>query len=271
MKQNIKAFTVAELVIVIAVLGIISATVAMSSIKSAPNDKLLKFRKAHMMLTKGVEELSGNKVFYTQGDFSKKADGSIVPHLKQDGIDYFCDTLSTMLAAEKVNCAGIKSTPYSFYEYQEDNKGKITPDCASTKNPKALDMECSCNLIKHLLNGDFPYRSKIVNADNITFAFPLGVDFYNISQKAEEGGTCFGSDIFYQPVCVSLEEFNMDINNDSSVDELDYFACEKALRESEDYEKILNYTPFAYGVRRDGKIILGEKTQQWLKRLSKDN
>ena len=88
------AFTLAEIMIVLAVIGVLTAVLLPVAINSTPNENVMKFKKAHNTLLTTVRELVNSDKYYLDGDLGTRADGNPI----YVGTDwraarrYFCQT-----------------------------------------------------------------------------------------------------------------------------------------------------------------------------------
>lgn len=93
------AFTIAEIIIVLTLVGII-ATILLPSIKSAiPDENVARFKKSHIALHNGIKELVTSDKYYLNGDLGVKRNGELV-----DNAGYLCQTLVDTLQAKGAIC-----------------------------------------------------------------------------------------------------------------------------------------------------------------------
>lgn len=74
--------------IVLSVIGILSAILLPVALHSMPNDNLMKFKKAHNTLGTVIKELVTSDKYYKDGDYK-----------------YFCNTFADMLNTKQINCS----------------------------------------------------------------------------------------------------------------------------------------------------------------------
>ena len=67
-----KGFTLAEILIVLTVIGILTAILLPVAFQSAPDENVMKFKKANSTLGTIVRELINADKYYANGDFGIK-------------------------------------------------------------------------------------------------------------------------------------------------------------------------------------------------------
>ena len=147
-----KAFTLAEVLITLTVIGIITAVIIPVAIHSKPDENIMKFKKAHNTLYQVISTLINSDEYYLDGDLGAKPDGSIV-----DSATYFCETFSDVITVKKANCTKRGDYHNSYWAIEQ---------------PKA-DIDLSCLLAQKS------------NVDEITLAD--GVLFYEGSTAVHFG------------------------------------------------------------------------------------
>ncbi|MBR5304795.1 MAG: type II secretion system protein [Candidatus Gastranaerophilales bacterium] len=95
-----KALTLAEIMIVLVVIGIFSAVLLPIARNATPDNDLAKYKKNSSALLLAIKELVHSDEFYADGDLGLKADNTSV-----DDPKYFCKTLAGVLTTKTVNCS----------------------------------------------------------------------------------------------------------------------------------------------------------------------
>ena len=72
------AFTLAEILIVLVVIGVITAILLPVAIQSSPDENVMKFKKGNATLGKVISELVNNDKYYADGDLGKYPNGNDV-------------------------------------------------------------------------------------------------------------------------------------------------------------------------------------------------
>ena len=208
--QTKKGFTLAELMIVLAILGVIAAILTPLAFNATPDENKLKFKKAYYTLQRATDAVL-NSDNYPEGDMSKVSDPAKT----------FCYTFSDMLNTMYDNCEGsnaLVTNSGAAYIYDPSN---------STTSLDTLDSYCSVGLVSDPLESGTNNLPKFITQDGI-FWWGFDYDFDSV-------GTIVNNiRVDYNIVCVDV----------------DGEGGEGA---------------FAFGIRNDGKVIVGNKARAWLK------
>ena len=86
-----KAFTLAEVMIVLTVIGILSAILLPVAINSTPDKNILKFKKANQTFMTMMREFASSGEYFTPGNLNMKPDGSSGSHV------YFTESIVDFL------------------------------------------------------------------------------------------------------------------------------------------------------------------------------
>ncbi len=241
--RNLRGFTLAEVMIVLTVIGVLTAILLPVARQSMPNEDLMKFKKAHNTLGTVIRELVTNDKYYLDGDLGVKPDNNLV-----NSATYFCETIADVLNTKSVDCSDVDEGKDHMHLHLAIIGGV---DNTQSEKEKA---DALCKL--------YP-KSEIITSDNITlysvsphhhFAihyqdeYPDVRLFGNPGQwgdkfEADEDGNPTGLgenvnnfDVIYKVFCIDIDEIN----------------------QGED--------PFGYGIRADGKILTGARAEEWLKK-----
>ncbi len=210
--KKIKAFTLGELLIVLAALGFIAMMIVPSIQSVRPDDSLLKFKKAYYNLHK-ITNAVVNSENYELGDLADPRNIGTSTAARM-----FCVNFSQLLNVRTVNCT-VTAAPTSFVL-----EGGMGDERAS--NIGNLDGLCA----------NYPNPPKFITQDGVVwwgfnYGFTVPSNNPNNGQRAD-----------YAVVCMDIDGQIFDSeNNDVSV------------------------PAFAFGIRNDGKIIMGERAQNALR------
>lgn len=97
MKKNF-AFTLAEIMIVLVVIGVLTAVLLPAARNIMPDENVVKFKKAHNTLTSAVREVVTVDKYYRDGMLNQKQ-----PSGTTDS-EYFCNTLADIMNVRTSNC-----------------------------------------------------------------------------------------------------------------------------------------------------------------------
>ena len=231
MKQ--KAFTLAEIMIVLTVIAVLTAILLPSARNAMPNEDLMKFKKAHNALYSAIQELVNSDKYYLDGDLGIKIDGSEV-----DSPTYFCETLADVMSTKEVNCKDSFSNEPTETWDAHFNQNWLLHGGSMTSFKSEMDNQCEqFATFEH---------NEIVTPENFTY--------YNYAPKYT-----FSHGDFKQTTCISdgtscisfIPQGMLTIYKVFCLD-IDGIGKGKA--------------PFAYGIRGDGKILNGARADEWLQK-----
>ena len=100
--RKYKGFTLAEVMIVLTVIGVLTAILLPVARQSMPDENLMKFKKAHNTLGTVIRELVTSNKYYKDGDLGVMPDGILV-----NNATYFCETIADILNVKTVNCSNV--------------------------------------------------------------------------------------------------------------------------------------------------------------------
>lgn len=233
MKKKMKfknAFTLAEILIVIAIIGIIVSMLLPAAKNIIPDKEVMKFKKANNAFTSAIRELANSDKYFTPGDFGLNKDGGLVSDSKQ-----FCHALADVLSTKSVNCSdrndGYNGSTVMNVENDDGTSLNLPnsvsvgsnayelPDCYCKQNTGAgAEIITSDGVTIYTVNPNWHFGSKIPDSK--------GKRLFNLCSKHKR----------YKYYCIDID----------------------GIGEGED--------PFGYAVRADGKVILGSRAQAWLER-----
>ena len=236
MKKNIfKAFTLAEIMIVLTIIGVITAILLPVAINSSPDENVMKFKKGNNTLGTVIRELVNSDQYYANGDLGIKPDGTLIDGTHEGDYKYFCETFADVVSVKDVNCFEDKISAWIDIDVADKNN--------LLKNKKLIDKDCTDTQEKLT-------KPEITTTDNINFwitspNIPFGV---TIKQAHENFGVNISTSNIRQFVdylspsgfIYSYKIFCMDIDG---------------INKGED--------PFGYGIRADGKIFTGARADEW--------
>ena len=253
-----KGFTLAEIMIVLAVIGVLTAILLPVAINSSPNEDIMKFKKGHNALLSAIRELVNSDKYYLDGDLGIRANGTMIDGTHDGDVTYFCETLGDIINSETIECseyslsvgqsyvtAGIRSgtdltntakTNLDKYckEIQKEINFEIkTPDKISfyQQAPNITFGTLWINSIREsgniIADCEFAYGEEKCNTEVRIFSSPNGIIWHK---------TDSGFDSVYKIFCMDIDEID----------------------EGED--------PFGYGIRADGKVLPGARADEWLQK-----
>lgn len=233
-----KGFTLAEIMIVLSVIAIITAILLPAARHATPNENLMKFKKGHLTLINVIQELVNSDDYYADGMLDTKPDGQWV-----DSPTYFCNTFADVVGNLKsLNCNTIKSD--SGFGYC------INAQWLYTGNGNIYAIEYPDNLCKTYAptQGD-----EIVLNNGISYYMLYPGNYF----------AAFPNDLPYRHRDYTLSAFNG----------FPFYSLYKVLcmdidgtPENATETDCVNECPFGYGIRVDGKILFGKRATDWFKK-----
>ena len=144
-----KAFTLAEIMIVLAVIGVLTAILLPVAFHSTPDENVMKFKKGHNALLTVVRELVNSDQYYLEGDLSVRANGVVIDGTHDGDYTYLCNTIADIMDTKSVDCSEDDvSVTWMFWDLlnrtEEDNKTLSDQGCkdvASEVGPEIVTTE----------------------------------------------------------------------------------------------------------------------------------
>ena len=233
--MNLKklAFTLAEVMIIVTVIGIISAILLPAARNAAPDKNITKFKKANNTFGNVIRELAYDEKYFYEGDLNLKPDGTEVTNKK-----YICQCLADILNTKKVECSEYEYYNYGYVDFAWD---KVNNEVGYAAN--ILDKICREAAIEM-------GTPEIITSDNVHWYQGSPAILYNRNHITQTDAKLFqikddnGKLRIYKAFCIDI---------DGKPDGATKTNC-------------INECPFGYGVRQDGKILYGLRAQQWMKK-----
>ena len=233
MKLKKLAFTLAEVMIVVTVIGIISAILLPAARNAAPDKNITKFKKANNTFGNVIRELVYDEKYFYEGDLNLKPDGTEVTNKK-----YICQCLADILNTKKVECSEFTNYDRGYVDFGWD---KVNNRVGYTAD--VLDNICKAVSIEI-------GNPEIITSDNVHWYQGSPGVLYNTNHVSQADTKLFQIKDDHQKLRI-YKVFCIDI--DGKPDGATKNNC-------------INECPFGYGVRQDGKILYGTKAQQWMKK-----
>lgn len=122
-----KAFTLAEIMIVLAVIGVLTAILLPVAFHSTPDENVMKFKKGHNALLTVVRELVNSDQYYLEGDLSVRANGVVIDGTHDGDYAYLCNTIADIMDTKSVDCSEDDvSVTWQYWDFlhrtEEENK-----------------------------------------------------------------------------------------------------------------------------------------------------
>lgn len=138
--MNKKGFTMSEVMVVLAVIGVLAAVLTPTIVKLKPDQNKALFKKAYYITERVVNELVNDEILYTDSDSTKpnlvNESAVMVNNVSVSGLTKFCK-----LFAEKVNIT--TSTP-------DCSAGKSSPVASGSSNLNSGNFTTNDGITWHL-------------------------------------------------------------------------------------------------------------------------
>lgn len=245
------AFTLAEIMIALTVIGIITAILLPVAFQTVPDDNVMKFKKANSTLYKVISELVTSGEYFTAGNLSKKADGTDILGGFALGsgattsdtalIKHFCTSFSDVVSAKSVACstANTNNTGVTLTSVEVPTiYGETLPTGQYTLDTVKAVLDTACASAASTVGAEIKLIDDVVYYQaNPSATFGTMNNTSKLFETKDSGGLLDT----YKPICIDVDGIGVD------------------------------EAPFGYGVRIDGKIILGARAQEWLKKDIQNN
>ena len=236
---DFKAFTLAEVMIVLTVIGVLTAILLPVARQSMPDENLMKCKKAHNTLGTVIRELVTSDKYYLDGDLGVRINSNQIDGSNNGDTTYFCNTFAEVINTKSVNCSEfVPDAIYNWYRFVKDKADNppqelsvLDEACKGIANDVGAEIVSSDNVIYYQI------------APAITFGWRYNVDGVDKGRIFNIGGMQSAQYINNDGIPYYSKGFCIDIDG---------------IGEGEE--------PFGYGIRADGKIFVGLKAQEWLER-----
>ena len=246
-----KGFTLAEVLIVLTVIGVITAMILPTAFQSTPDENVIKFQKANSLLYQVVNDLVTSGKYYCNGDLGLKTPDCTLVSAK----DYFCKTFADSMSTKSVNCRTTDAGNVTFILLTNELTSAYTGQTAPLKlnvteetiNASKKSMDTVCNSAK----GGLEVGDEIITTEGVVFyeSRPSAFGYAGLAgntrtlsppdQMPANIGNQQGMDIVYKIICIDVDGRNK------------------------------GEPPFGYGIRADGKIMPGARADEWVNKTIK--
>lgn len=234
-----KAFTLAEIMIVLTIIGILTAILLPSAFQSTPDENVMKFKKANSVLGTVVRELVSSDKYYKNGDLGVKADDT---QLKSETsyYKYFCESMADILSVKSKNCSDGDAPAGSGYVNLKDYIVSNDLTAAKLQEAKAkFDEYCAAT-----------QRDELITADSVTWWQVAPKDTFGEVVTKSSGDVR----VFTDPTATPHDDYK-DQNGFDAVYKTFCFDVD-GINTGE--------APFGYGIRADGKLLPGARADEWM-------
>lgn len=242
-----KAFTLAEILIVLSVIAIITAILLPAARNAMPDKNVIKFKKAHYAFFAAVHELVNSEKYYSNGDLGLKPDGTPIDGTHTGDTKYFCQTLADVLNVKEVNCLEADTAQYDWKAQLLRNPESVAPQDPFDLLETGLQYPC----LKQIQE----MKNEIVLSDGTVLYQTSPSATFGISNANIGNGT-------------SASRFFLNMNNEGFYRAYKTFCIDiDGIPDDATPTNCVNECPFGYGIRFDGKIMNGSRTNEWVNKI----
>ena len=267
-----KAFTLAEIMIALVVIGVITSILLPVAFNSVPDENVMKFKKGNATLAKVINELVSSDKYYCNGDLGIKSDCKKQIFSDNATRTYFCETFADLLSTKSVNCYKDNFNGSGPWLLSNEGLFGIATGEKMKRTVTKETIEKSKEEFDKLCQKAAPnIGSEIVTTDDITYFQASTGDVFGSQLVSPEENSALTESIllrYFSPPSefpanysdengfdISYKVFCMDV--DGIPDDATETDCK-------------NECPFGYGIRADGKILTGKRADEWLEKNIQD-
>ncbi len=277
--KNFKGFTLAEVLITLTVIGVITAIIIPVAIHSKPDENVMKFKKGHNTLFQAMNILINSDKYFQNGDLAIASGGESLNYVQSNiseqeklkKVYYFCKSFADVVSVKKENCeledfsTNTQIQLMGSVEIGTFSKNDDKKTCLYTQQDGDLDkakneFDKKCKNRAYYVGHD-----QIVTVDgNTFFDATLGSTFGHRCSLGTFSGRCFsppdqnpanfhdenGFDIAYKVFCLDID----------GMGEVRW----QTGKTNEYCDDVKDICPFGYGIRADGTILTGKRADEWL-------
>ena len=234
------AFTLAEIMIVLTVIGILTGILMPIAFHSAPDEDVMRFKKVYNTFTTAIRELVNSDKYYLDGDLGVKPDGSLV-----DSQQYFCQTLSDVLNHKKAICI---ETPFPACSETEGTGAFYNASYTDSEWPLS-NADALCDTAKNFAKDSTLEAGIVLDGDILIFDGGPECHFGTMWPSGSSD-RLFGNPGAWNAHPDAIPAFVDSIYKIVCID-IDIFGDQPL---------------FAIGVRADGRILPFLRAQEWLEK-----
>ena len=249
-KTFLKAFTLAEILIVLVVIGVLTSILLPVAIQSSPDEKVMKFKKGNATIGKVISELVNNEKYYADGDLGKRPNGDLIDGNHDGDITYFCETFADVVTTKEINCSK-ESNPSEIQQFTQ----------RGTRNGYDFTEICKGREDSACKNAAQTIKEEIITPDGIVFYQTAPNITFGITYGDQRVSTGPGDTVCQNNPAICVKRLFGEAHfDDNEFDRIYKIFCM-------DVDGIgVGEDPFGYGIRFDGKVVLGERATEWMKK-----
>jgi len=231
MKKRV-AFTLSEVLIVLVIIGVLTAILMPVAFQSSPDENALKAKKAISTITTAIRELVNSDKYFANGDLGVKFDGTFLDS-DEEGC-YFMEALTDIISTKEKSCNINGGAPFVLFHFT------MTDDLEQKR--RYIDTKCIRYQAQARKGGEGLYIFK--TPDNVLF---------------------YGPKVIFGLGLAAGDRLVVEIDENGFIQDYAFFCIDvDGIPDNATNAECINECPFAMGVRYDGKIVYGQKAQEWI-------
>ena len=262
-----KAFTLAEIMIVLMVIGILTAILLPSARQAIPNENVMKFKKGHNALHTAIRELVNSDNYYCNGDLGIMSDCTTKVLDNEQTRTYLCESIADVINAKEKTC--IQTSVYNNATILLSNE-YITNIATGTKVKREVTTETIKNskitIDDKCKKSAVTVGKEITLNDNTVFYQSGTVQFGAVETNPNANNGL--ANVIYLRYFSPPNEFPANYSDQNGFDISYKIYCMDVdgIPDNATANDCVNECPFGYGIRADGKITNGAKADEWLEK-----
>ena len=247
-------FTLAEILIVLVIIGVLTMILLPIAFQSSPDEQVMKFKKGYNTLATVIRELVTSDKYYQNGDLGIKSNGEQI-YDNDNTRTYFCETFADTLKTKSVNCQKNAKRGLAILL-----NGKAVGSGYTPSTPNEEDIKNTKKELDRLCKEAQEKMSKEIVLDNGTIFYSESTAAFGSQETTNEDGTKHRLRFFSSP-----DQFPANYCDENGFDIAYKIFC----MDIDDFNQ--GEDPFGFGIRADGKILTGERADEWMnKSIQKD-
>ena len=250
MKFYKNGFTLAEIMIVLTIIGVLSAILLPTAFHSAPDENLAKFKQANATLASVVRQLVSSDKYYSPGNLGKYPDGiTTVPK------DYFCKTFSDLVSTtNETGCTKINGSASSGCAAADGTNVTTGILCGSSVTPANIDTIGAKTVGDGGCRESESKATAPANSAHNIIVTSNKVVYYEAKPDCPFGFGGLADNVLIDSTGTSRTDSSSAVGFVSP-------RCYKIICVDVDGTANSDVAPYAYALRSDGKLIPGARAQ----------
>jgi len=262
-----KAFTLAEIMIVLTIIGVLTMILLPIANHSRPDENVMKFKKADTTLKNVIHELVTSSDYYAEGDLGRYKNGNYIKDYK-----YFCNSFADVISVKSSDCEGnaryFSSANGKHNVIVTKAKEKVDDFCKAVAPSTGKQIVAQDGVAYFETTPGYTFSGVYADKNN------QGDDIDVIDNIVYVDKDIFGDDLkgkysFMYSTWDGIAETPEHVNTSNS----NFLYLAKVfcididgVPDNATSSSCINECPFGYAIRVDGKILSGARADEWLEK-----